>query len=71
MNPWGKRIGLGAVAAMVMLAGYGIVAQYKAATQLNPIIAKTLLEPYAAAIKAGEYRRAHTMGQEPFRRCPP
>ncbi len=45
---------------VVPLAIYGVYAQYQAATRLAPEIQRTLIEPYASAIKAGDYTTAYS-----------
>jgi hypothetical protein len=59
MIDWQKALLLLFLVVVVPTAIYGVYVQYHNATRVIPEIRRTLVEPYAAAIKAGDYTRAY------------
>ena len=71
-RPWSRRLDRGASViywhkALLLLfllvvlpaAVYGLWAQYRNATRITPEIARTLVAPYAEAVRAGDYEGAY------------
>ena len=59
MIDWQKTLLLVFLVVVVPTAVYGVYIQIHNARRVIPEIQRTLVEPYAAAIKAGDYTRAY------------